>query len=719
MTKVLHLIQSLTAGGAGRALLAVAKYSAKQGQFEHRVLSLYPVQAAALEIAKQSQISVVAASAGHNIREELIRADIVHLHFWNNPELYDFLFADLPELRLLLWFHIAGNQPPQMITQNIVDFSDFALACSPYTFENPQIQKVHRENQELKTGMVLGAADFERIGNPQPKPHSGFNVGYVGTVDFVKMHPRFIPMSASVSVPDVRFIVCGDGIQKLLHQQAQQLGAADRFEFRGYVDDVRSVLESLDIYGYPLCEDTYAAAELNLQEVMFAGIPPVVFPYGGVKRLVEHDRTGLIVNSEREYKEAIEHLYHNPEDLARLGKQAREYASLHFGAENAAKALNPVYQTMMSRSKRRRVWGAVAGVSLLNQPVTLRELLDPPSKQVGARMFVESLGDASIAFVSSMEGEDIQEVLASERAISKSSPLLRSQGSGGILHYRGYYPKDPHLRLWSALILLECQQVEDAAAEFLSARELGLQHWRIDWYLSKIEKIRGNLHEAERLLEKVVEAAPDFEEAKTYLRTEPGSSTSASDPVSEALDRADQCFRKDDLHGASGFLIEALRVAPDRLDLHISLGSTLFQLGDFQGALQRFEQGIRIHPSDASLYVHTASTHLKLSHIQEFETALKRALELDPGNRLALSLAASHDLMEGRFERAAQTYGKLVEQTPDDLDTLLPLGVCFFKIRDFVTAETLFERILEIQPDHQLAAENLEAVQLSQAVKKR
>jgi len=54
---------------------------------------------------------------------------------------------------------------------------------------------------------------------------------------------------------------------------------------------IKPVIETFDVYGYPLCADTYASGELNLQEVMYAGVPPVVFPYGGVKGLVEHDRT--------------------------------------------------------------------------------------------------------------------------------------------------------------------------------------------------------------------------------------------------------------------------------------------------------------------------------------------------------------------------------------------------------------------------------------------
>ena len=104
------------------------------------------------------------------------------------------------------------------------------------------------------------------------------------------------------------------------------------------MEDIRSVLESLDVYGYPLCPDTYAAAELNLQEAMFAGLPVVTFPHGGIGKLVQHGETGMLVNTPEEYAQAIEQLYQNPAERARLGAPtALGFAQRYWGAESAAR----------------------------------------------------------------------------------------------------------------------------------------------------------------------------------------------------------------------------------------------------------------------------------------------------------------------------------------------------------------------------------------------
>ena len=92
----------------------------------------------------------------------------------------------------------------------------------------------------------------------------------------------------------------------------------------------------MDVYGYPLNENTFAAAELNLQEVMWAGLPIVSSPHGGVPFLIQHEETGLLVDNDKDYRLAMEHLYHHPAERERLGKNAAAYARKHFDPEISA-----------------------------------------------------------------------------------------------------------------------------------------------------------------------------------------------------------------------------------------------------------------------------------------------------------------------------------------------------------------------------------------------
>ena len=515
--KILHIIQGFYSGGSGRALIATAKNSSKLGSFQHRIVSLAPASPTAIKLAKEAGLSVVNTPEQDTLLSEIENADIVHLHFWNNPHMYDFLQSELPAMRLLIWFHVAGDKPPQILTQELVDFSDFALACSPYTYEHRVFQNLPAEVRLKKTGMVYGAADFERVSDVEPRAHETFNVGCIGHISFSKLHPNYVPMSAQINIPNVRFIVCGGGINDYLYQQAQQLGVAERFEFRGYVEDIKPVIEILDVYAYPLCEDTYAASELNLQEVMYAGVPPVVFPYGGVKRLVVNNYTGLIVHSELEYKHAIEYLYHHPEERRRLSRNAREYAKQIFGAENAAKQLNPIYERLMEWPKREREWGIVTSVSLLEQPVSLQDLIPEAEEFSGAQAFIQSLGDTAPQFTASLTSPSLDELFKADREIADSSILL-AMGEGGLLQYQAYYPDDGYLRLWSGLVKQRRGEHGEAISEFVAAIDLGCNHWRVAWYLAQIAEKINDFSLAQQTLQDILRVVPNFVAAQNMLQ---------------------------------------------------------------------------------------------------------------------------------------------------------------------------------------------------------
>lgn len=431
-----------------------------------------------------------------DLLEAIAGADIVQVHFWNTPELYRFLLMEKPAARLLAWLHVAGDTSPQVLTAEFLRSMDFVVAGCPYTAELPVFSR-HADGR----GMVWSPPDFERLAGLEPRPHSGFNVGYLGTVDFGKMHPAYVAMSTAVRVPEARFIVCGSGSgSAILRRQAEQAGAAERFDIRGYVEDIRPFFESLDLFGYPLCAETYAGAEQVIQEAMYAGVPPVIFAHGGAQRTVIHGETGLVVKGEAEYTAAIEYLYHHPDERRRLGENARAFALREFGAEKSALAMNAVYHQMLERPKRRHTWPAGSD-----------------AEKGGSALFAQSLGGAAVPFVVSLESPDADTVLRAEATIRISPPVLASADGGGILHYRRAYPSDPHLRLWAGLVLLEQGRPALAAAEFAGARKFGLTHWRVDWYQAQAAAQAGSPELALTLARRVLESAPRFEPASAFI----------------------------------------------------------------------------------------------------------------------------------------------------------------------------------------------------------
>ena len=499
MIKILHIIDALSASGPTRSLLTAAKTAARKGlNQQHTVISLndkaYPP---ALFQAKRNGIEIIRKPAKKLLFEKIECADIVQLHFWNRPDIYEFLHMEKPKMRLLLWFKILGDKPPQVITKDLLEYTDFALATSPSTLQLPVFKNIAQD----RVHVVYGMSDWDRLENIQIKPHKNFNVGYIGTVNFGKMHPHFVPMSNAIEIPGVKFHVVGNGLQKELKAQAQEIDALEKFEFHGYVENIKPILESLDVFGYPLCEDTYATSEKSLQEAMYAGVPPVVFPYGGVKNLVQNHQTGLIVNSPLEYKNAIEFLYNNVDERKRLGENAREYAQKTFNNERWVKRLHSVYEGMMTFPKLKRAWK----IDFENVDNT-----------TAAQFFLQSLSGLAPQFQKSYSGGDLTEQLASASEIAKSSALLAG-GEGGIMQYRNQYPDDPHLRFWSGLILKQQRKYSIAYSEFTAATELGYKHSGVYWYLAKTALKLNNFHAARKAMIHVTDLEPEFANVNEQL----------------------------------------------------------------------------------------------------------------------------------------------------------------------------------------------------------
>jgi hypothetical protein len=296
----------------------------------------------------------------------------------------------------------------------------------------------------------------------------GCVVGYLGAVNAAKMHPHFAQMAAKVTSPSVRFLICGGGGgEATLRRDIDALGVGSRTEIIGPVEDIRPVLERMDIFGYPLAEQTYATSEQALQEAMWVGLPPVVFPYGGIRHLVENERTGLVVKTETEYAAAIDRLAADPPLRSYLGGEAQKFARYNFDPARRAKAAIAFLDEVASWPRRDR---------------------SPLTGGHGAAGFLAALGDLAGPFAASYAGPSaVANDLDIERAdhIIANSHAGLARGEGGVVHHRNAAPDDAHLRLWSGLIAEQTGDFVQARAEYEAALRLGLSDVRPARYIDR------------------------------------------------------------------------------------------------------------------------------------------------------------------------------------------------------------------------------------------
>src|SRR4051794_32266661 len=287
--------------GPVRGIAAEAKYASRLGiERSQRVVALERELApAAVLLLRREGVQLTVRPSPGELDDVVRDADLVLVHFWNCPAMFEFLLHSLPPTRMIAWIETQGLDAPQVVPDALVDHVDDVLLTTPVTRVSPALR---RRRQAEPATVAPGIADMDRLEHWRPIDHDGFVVGYVGTVNVGKLHPRFVEMCAAVNVPDARFVVYGSGGgEDALRDEAAVRGLGDRFEVRGHTEDLATALGGMDVFGYPLRPDTYASSEKAIQEAMCVGIPPVVFPFGGVRELVRDGVDGLVAADDAQY----------------------------------------------------------------------------------------------------------------------------------------------------------------------------------------------------------------------------------------------------------------------------------------------------------------------------------------------------------------------------------------------------------------------------------
>ena len=355
--KVLHLTAHL-GGGVGKALSGlIAQASASKSRVRHLIVCL--------EEPEKSQFIDLIRSYGNEVivrprmvsLEKLIRdSDIVQLEWWNHPATIKYLCSlSLPPIRLITWSHISGLHNP-IIPQRLILASHRFLFTSQCSYESKEVMSLTPEFGD-RLGVVSSSGGFSGLPEARAKANESIAVGYIGSLNFAKLHPRYVDYLAAVEIPGFRVRIIGDSTnQDVLNQQCENLCKTGMLEFRGYTTDIASELASINVLAYLLNPEHYGTNENALLEAMAMGIVPIVLNNPAERQIVDDHNTGLIVRSPVEFAEAIQWLSNNPDDRQRLGSQAAKSVRERFSVKKVEASLNLHYQEILSMEKREIVF---------------------------------------------------------------------------------------------------------------------------------------------------------------------------------------------------------------------------------------------------------------------------------------------------------------------------------------------------------------------------
>ncbi len=146
-------------------------------------------------------------------------------------------------------------------------------------------------------------------------------------------------------------LVVGDGeLRTRLEEEARDLGVAGRVHFLGWRTDIPDILSQTDIVVLTSLKEGTPAV---LIEAAAAGKPVVSSDVGGIRSIVEHKETGLLVppGNPIELALSIRSLVDHPQLRRAMGTRARRMAEKRFGTRRFVRDTADLYCDLLASGK--------------------------------------------------------------------------------------------------------------------------------------------------------------------------------------------------------------------------------------------------------------------------------------------------------------------------------------------------------------------------------
>jgi len=139
---------------------------------------------------------------------------------------------------------------------------------------------------------------------------------------------------------------------------------------------------------------------------------------------------------------------------------------------------------------------------------------------------------------------------------------------------------------------------------------------------------------------------------------------------------------------------------PDIAEVHYNLGLAFFETEQFGLAAGAYRKAAELHPDDSdTLYNLGLACKMDMQYA-EAETAYLKALALEPGSTdIRYNLGCCYR-DAGAIKEAGAVFAELIREVPDHLPAMNSLAYLAHLQEEYDQARELYERILQLNPDH-------------------
>jgi tetratricopeptide (TPR) repeat protein len=247
-----------------------------------------------------------------------------------------------------------------------------------------------------------------------------------------------------------------------------------------------------------------------------------------------------------------------------------------------------------------------------------------------------------------------------------------------------------------ALLQLDIGRVDEAAILVKQAMGESADSTVVEYVRALVSAQRGQLGEARRSLEAVLEVEPGHVRAR--------------------LNRCSVSMLLEDMHLALDDANELLSLYPNLDIARLRRCEILMTLGEWSEAELEIRNLLERKPHHSPALTHLGRTLVALERTDEALPYLDEAIRLDQTQAEGWYQRGLFYLEQGTIGAAIDDFDATTKADPEHLDALLHLAAIHHESNNSAGALAAWRRVLDVVPDHRLARIRLEELSTSEIV---
>ncbi len=234
---------------------------------------------------------------------------------------------------------VADAMTDQLVDAGVAPREKFTTIYSGMDVQPFLDAKQHRQSVRQKYGI----ADHHIV------------IGKIARLFHLKGHDDLITAAVDTvkAVPDVRFLLVGDGILRSdLQQRIETLGISEHFIFTGLVPpiDVPGLIGAMDVLVHTSYREGLARA---LSQSLIAGVPVVSYDVDGASEVCIDNETGFLIppSDTQSLSVALTQLASDPNRRQRLGGEGQRRFTEQFRHQRMTEQIRRVYQQTLAENR--------------------------------------------------------------------------------------------------------------------------------------------------------------------------------------------------------------------------------------------------------------------------------------------------------------------------------------------------------------------------------